>query len=96
MDGGNINKELEQRVRALEKKVVENQLIIDNLRRQTKKEKYDRKPREYFSYTQHARMATILALAKLAEYRDDDTGIHLERIREYTKIIAEEMARKPN
>lgn len=42
-----------------------------------------------------ARLITILALAKLAEYRDDDTGLHLERIREYTKIIAEEMAKKP-
>jgi hypothetical protein len=26
-----------------------------------------------------ARLITILALAKLAEYRDDDTGLHLER-----------------
>ena len=42
-----------------------------------------------------ARLITILALAKLAEYRDDDTGLHLERIRVYTKIIAEEMAKKP-
>lgn len=42
-----------------------------------------------------ARLITILALAKLAEYRDDDTGLHLERIRGYTKIIAEEMAKKP-
>jgi len=41
-------------------------------------------------------MATILALAKLSEYRDDDTGIHLERMREYSRIIAEEMANKPN
>ncbi len=30
----------------------------------------------------NARMATILGLAKLAEYRDEDTGTHLERIRE--------------
>ena len=45
---------------------------------------------------ENAKLITILALAKLAEYRDDDTGLHLERIREYTKIITEEMAKKPN
>jgi hypothetical protein len=27
-----------------------------------------------------AKLITILALAKLAEYRDDETGLHLERI----------------
>ena len=42
-----------------------------------------------------ARSATILGLAKLAEYRDKGTGTHLERIREYARIIAEEMARLP-
>lgn len=45
---------------------------------------------------ENAKLITILALAKLAEYRDDDTGLHLERIREYTKIITEEMAKKPD
>ncbi len=43
----------------------------------------------------NARMATILGLAKLAEYRDEGTGTHLERIREYAKIIAEELAQNP-
>ena len=42
---------------------------------------------------QNARMATILGLAKLAEYRDEGTGTHLERIREYAKIIAQELAK---
>ena len=41
---------------------------------------------------QNARNLTILGLAKLAEYRDQDTGFHLERIREYTKIMAKELA----
>jgi PAS domain S-box-containing protein len=44
---------------------------------------------------QEARAATILGLAKLAEYRDEGTGTHLERIREYAKIIAEEMSQHP-
>ncbi len=41
---------------------------------------------------QNARTATILGLAKLAEYRDEGTGTHLERIREYARMIAEKMA----
>jgi response regulator RpfG family c-di-GMP phosphodiesterase len=44
---------------------------------------------------QHARAATILGLAKLAEYRDEGTGTHLERIREYARLLAEEMAKIP-
>ncbi|MDC7224986.1 MAG: 7TM diverse intracellular signaling domain-containing protein, partial [Spirochaetales bacterium] len=35
-----------------------------------------------------SRLGTILGLAKLAEYRDEDTGLHLERIREYCRILA--------
>ncbi len=51
--------------------------------------------RDNLELDKNARIATILALAKLAEYRDDDTGVHLERIREYTKILAMDMAEKP-
>lgn len=32
--------------------------------------------------------ATILGFAKLTEYRDQGTGKHIERIREYTRVIA--------
>ena len=42
-----------------------------------------------------ARAATILGLAKLAEYRDEGTGTHLERIREYSRLIAEHMSSLP-
>jgi PAS domain S-box-containing protein len=35
--------------------------------------------------------ATIIGLAKLAEYRDPETGAHLERIRNYCKLITEEL-----
>ena len=50
---------------------------------------------ESYRKLQNARMATILGLAKLAEYRDEGTGTHLERIREYAKLIAEHMAKNP-
>ncbi|SFI29884.1 HD domain-containing phosphohydrolase [Planctomicrobium piriforme] len=39
-----------------------------------------------------SRELTIFALAKLAESRDQETGDHLERMREYVKILAEELS----
>jgi putative two-component system response regulator len=36
----------------------------------------------------------IFALAKLAESRDVETGAHLERMREYCRILAEELSRQ--
>ena len=36
-----------------------------------------------------AQHATIFALARLAEYRDDETGKHLERVSEYCRLLAE-------
>ncbi len=42
-----------------------------------------------------ARSGVILGLAKLAEYRDTDTGGHLERIREYSKVIAYQLSQTP-
>lgn len=86
MTGKNTCKELKQRIRALDKRVAENQLIIDRLRRHNRNEKDDRKLHEYHINIQNTKMATIFVPAKLAEYRDDiDT--YLERTREYTKII---------
>lgn len=41
--------------------------------------------------TSEARNATIFAMAKLAESRDDDTGGHLERVREYCRQLAEDL-----
>jgi putative two-component system response regulator len=40
------------------------------------------------------RDAVIFGLAKLAEFRDDDTGGHLERIRSYVELLARQLARK--
>jgi putative two-component system response regulator len=37
----------------------------------------------------------IFSLAKLAESRDDDTGEHLERVREISKLLAAELAQTP-
>ncbi len=37
----------------------------------------------------------IFTLAKLAESRDQDTGTHLERVRTYSRIIAEHLSKLP-
>jgi putative two-component system response regulator len=37
----------------------------------------------------------IFAMAKLAESRDKDTGAHLERMREYSRILADELSTWP-
>jgi putative two-component system response regulator len=38
---------------------------------------------------------TIIALAKLAEFRDPDTGEHLERMREFAGVLALELSKSP-
>lgn len=38
----------------------------------------------------------INALAKLAEARDQDTGFHLKRVQEYSKVICEALLNKPH
>jgi len=39
----------------------------------------------------HAQQITVFCLAKLAESRDTETGAHLDRIRAYTREIAQEL-----
>jgi len=41
-----------------------------------------------------ARDATVLAMAKLAEQRDPETGAHLERVQRYCQILAETLSEK--
>ena len=42
-----------------------------------------------------SRDLTIFALAKLAESRDIETGAHLERMREYCRVLAEDLSTHP-
>jgi len=63
------------------------------VRDRTEKKKLEMDLLESYRKLHNARAATILGLAKLAEYRDEGTGTHLERIREYAKMIAEELAK---
>jgi response regulator RpfG family c-di-GMP phosphodiesterase len=65
------------------------------IRDRTEKKKLEMNLIESYKNLQEARIATILGLAKLAEYRDEGTGTHLERIREYAKMLTQEMANIP-
>jgi putative two-component system response regulator len=42
-----------------------------------------------------SRELIIFSMAKLAESRDPETGAHLERMREYCRLIAEQLSLKP-
>lgn len=42
-----------------------------------------------------SQVATIVALAKLAESRDDDTGKHIERVQIFCRLLAERMGEMP-
>jgi PAS domain S-box-containing protein len=50
---------------------------------------------EYHKRLQDAQLAAMLSLARLVEYRDNNAGRHLERIRELSRILAQEMAKQP-
>ena len=60
----------------------------------TEKRMLERKVIESLKDVKEARTGAILGLAKLAEHRDSDTGQHLERIRDFAKILAEEISKK--
>lgn len=67
------------------------QMVIRDI---TVRKKLESELLESYKKVQSARNATILGLAKLAEYRDADTGAHLERIREYSKVLAHELSKQ--
>jgi putative two-component system response regulator len=43
-----------------------------------------------------SQLAAIIALAKLAESRDDDTGHHVERTRTFCRLLATKLRENPN
>ncbi len=60
----------------------QNQLLEDRVRRQVQQ-------------ITSAQLGAIFAMSKLAESRDPETGEHLERMREYCKILSEQLANLP-
>lgn len=76
---------------------VETHLTLQRMRRELERhnrhlgELVEEKVREI----SNSQLATILAVSKLAESRDDATGQHIERTRNFCTIMAEELQRHP-
>ena len=70
---------------------IETQLKVGRLQRELKAtiESLEIRVREQVKEISDSQLATIFSLAKLAESRDDETGKHLERVRNYCKLLAE-------
>jgi PAS domain S-box-containing protein len=69
------------------------QMVIRDI---TERKRLEQELFESLKDVENARTGTIIGLAKLAEYRDEATGSHLERIPEYTLILTRELAKKPH
>ncbi len=51
---------------------------------------------ESLELTQASRKATVMGLAMLAEYRDNETGAHLTRMCQYSKLLARHLSLEKN
>lgn len=54
-----------------------------------------RRVREQVEQITATHLATIFAMSKLADSRDHETGEHLERMREYARLVARHLKAKP-
>jgi PAS domain S-box-containing protein len=61
----------------------------------TERVRLEKKLQDSFQRIKNTQSAAILGFARLTEYRDKDTGKHLERIREYTRVLAIGLSRLP-
>jgi PAS domain S-box-containing protein len=59
----------------------------------TERVRLEKKLQDSFQQIKDTQSAAILGFARLTEYRDVDTGQHLERMREYTRVLAIGLAR---
>jgi len=74
------------------KQVIAYSLVEKDL---TERVHLEKKLRESFQELKQTQTAAIMGFARLTEYRDKDTGLHLERIREYTRMLAETLRELP-
>ena len=88
-----INVECNAKCIKKENELVGYQMVIRDI---TERKRLEKELIDSIKDVENARTGTILGLAKLAEYRDEATGAHLERIREYTLILTKELAQKPH
>ncbi|MCR5260938.1 MAG: HD domain-containing protein [Candidatus Gastranaerophilales bacterium] len=67
------------------------EIIKTHLKAQAKNEQFTREMEKIVKQTEHPQMQTILAIANLAQSRDDNTGKHLDRMQKYTYVLVNEM-----
>lgn len=74
---------------------IKTHLQIKNLQLELKEAnfKLEEKVRAQVKEIADSQMATIFALAKLSESRDNDTGKHIERVQYYCYLLAKEMSK---
>jgi PAS domain S-box-containing protein len=89
-NGNKINIEINSRLIEENGKV---KGVVNLVRDITDRKRLESKIIESYENVHKAKNATIIGLANLAEYRDGGTGKHLERIREYVKILATGLSR---
>ncbi len=63
---------------------------------QGQNELLERKVRERTRQYDHAQIETLELLARAAEYRDDDTGQHAQRVGHLSALLAQEMGMEPD
>ena len=61
----------------------------------TEREQREKRLEESFQQIKETQSGTILGFARLTEYRDMDSGRHLERIRDYTRVLAQGLSELP-
>jgi putative two-component system response regulator len=87
---------LKARVNAsLQKKRLHDQETLLRTQLQESNERLEERVRAQVREITSAQSATIFAMSRLAESRDPQSGGHLERLREYAKTLARELAKLP-
>lgn len=80
---------------SLEKKALHDQEERYRNRIEEHNQKLEDQVRQKVQELTTAQFAAIFAMSKLAESRDPETGEHLERMREYCKIVSQKLSAKP-
>ena len=70
-------------------------VIKTHLKAQAKNAEFTAQMKELLKTVDYPQMETILALANLAQSRDDDTGMHLDRMQKYAYVLIKEMQKNP-
>lgn len=79
----------------LEKKRLHDQEVDYRKRIEQHNAQLEARVREQVQEISEAQLGAIFAMSKLAESRDPETGEHLERMREYCRILARQLATLP-